>query len=108
MNTRWFSLRRRLLVLLLGGGAACWVATLVWSYADAHHEIDELFDAQLAQTAQALLAIGRRHGEPEVEALEGRLHRYQRKVAFQIWHDDGQLILRSPNAPAEPLTLAAD
>lgn len=104
MNTRWFSLRRRLLLLLLGGVSACWVATLVWSYADAHHEIDELFDAQLAQTAQALLAISRRHGEREVEDLEGRQHRYQRKIAFQIWHDDGQLILRSPNAPAAPLT----
>ena len=55
-GTRWFSLRRRLLGLLLGGLTACWLAAMVLIWHDSHHEIDELFDAQLAQTAQALLA----------------------------------------------------
>ncbi|MBL8491454.1 MAG: sensor histidine kinase N-terminal domain-containing protein [Rhodocyclaceae bacterium] len=106
MTTRWFSLRQRLLAMLLGGMAACWLVTLAWSFADAHHEIDELFDAQLAQTAQALLAISRRHGDHEIESLEGRLHPYQRSLAFQIWHRDGELLLRSPNAPTGPLAQA--
>ena len=55
--TRWFSLRRRLLGLLLGGIGAVWSLTLLLSYLDAQHEIDELFDAQLAQSAQTLLAL---------------------------------------------------
>lgn len=119
--TRWFSLRRRLLLLLLGGVSAGWLVTLVWSYADAHHEIDELFDAQLAQTAQALLAHGgglrrqpkvrdkpRGHDDDEddhddeVREPERVIHRYQSLVLFQIWGRDGGLVLRSANAPATP------
>ncbi|CAG0958382.1 partial two-component system, OmpR family, sensor histidine kinase QseC, partial [Rhodocyclaceae bacterium] len=107
--TAWFSLHRRLLALLLGGVSVCWLATLVWSYADAHHEIDELFDAQLAQAAQALLAQSGRHRahdndrHDDVEELEHSAHRYQRALKFQVWHDDGVLVLRSPNAPTTPL-----
>ncbi len=37
MNTRWFSLRRRLLLLLLGGLSLFWLVTLALSYVDAHH-----------------------------------------------------------------------
>ncbi|OHC71363.1 MAG: hypothetical protein A2045_17110 [Rhodocyclales bacterium GWA2_65_20] len=44
--TVWFSLRRRLLVLLLGGVSVCWLATIVWSYIDVHHEIDEMFEVE--------------------------------------------------------------
>jgi len=36
-TTRWFSLRRRLLLLILGGASACWLATMVLIYFDAHH-----------------------------------------------------------------------
>lgn len=46
MNTVWFSLRRRLLALLLGGVSACWLGTVVWSYIDVHHEIDEMFEVE--------------------------------------------------------------
>lgn len=116
-STTWFSLRRRLLLLILGGVSVCWLTMVVWSYADAHHEIDELFDAQLAQTAQSLLALGSRYREAlddeddddkrhrhGVEKLEKAVHRYQRNTMFQIWHDDGELVLRSHNAPTTPLT----
>lgn len=113
MTTAWFSLHRRLLLLLLGGVSACWLITLGWSYVDAHHEIDELFDAQLVQTAQALFA--QRHAfkdkehddddDPhEVLEQERVVHPYQSQVLFQIWHRDRQLAVRSTNAPAEVLT----
>jgi two-component system, OmpR family, sensor histidine kinase QseC len=46
VNTAWFSLRRRLLLMLLGGVSACWLATVVWSYVDVHHEIDEMFEVE--------------------------------------------------------------
>lgn len=116
--TAWFSLRRRLLWMLLGGVSVCWLVTLAWSYVDARHEIDELFDARLAQTAQALLA--QRHdfrrrdedgrddddddGKPAPPEPERLLHHYQSRAMFQIWHADGVLALRSPNAPESPLT----
>lgn len=105
MATAWFSLRRRLFFLLLGGLSACWVGMLVLSYMDAHHEIDELFDAQLAQAAQTLLALA---GEVENEHLEEENdfagHKYQRRLRYQIWKSDGRLVLRSLNAPRTTLT----
>jgi two-component system sensor histidine kinase QseC len=105
MTTAWFSLRRRLLGLLLGGVAAAWLVTMVFSYIDAHHEVDELFDAQLAQAAQTLLALAS-HDEGEyIEIDLGDVaHKYQRRLRFQIWRADGKLLMRSNNAPETPLT----
>jgi two-component system sensor histidine kinase QseC len=106
MSTVWFSLRRRLLGLLLGGVSAAWLATMVFSYIDAHHEVDELFDAQLSQSAQTLLALAS-HDEGEgVEDLGAAGHKYQRRLRFQIWRADGKLLIRSNNAPQTPLTTA--
>lgn len=101
--TQWFSLRRRLLGLLLGGVSVAWLATVVLSYIDAHHEVDELFDAQLAQAGQALLALASHEGD-DIEELGEVAHKYQRRLRFQIWRRDGQLLLRSNNAPDAPLT----
>ncbi len=104
MTTAWFSLRRRLLGLLLGGVAAAWLATMVFSYIDAHHEVDELFDAQLAQAAQTLLALAGHEEGDDIEDLGDVAHKYQRRLRFQIWRADGKLLMRSKNAPETPLT----
>ncbi|RIX43610.1 MAG: two-component sensor histidine kinase [Rhodocyclales bacterium GT-UBC] len=104
MNTVWFSLRRRLLGLLLGGVAAAWLVTMVFSYADAHHEVDELFDAQLAQAAQTLLALAAHDRDHDIEDFGDAAHKYQRRLRFQIWRHDGKLLMRSHNAPEQPLT----
>ncbi len=104
MTTRWFSLRRRLLGMLLGGVAVAWSLMMLFSALDAHHEVDELFDAQLAQSAQTLLAMAGQDEDEEIEDLGKVEHKYQRRLHFQIWHADGRLLLRSHNAPATPLT----
>lgn len=104
MNTAWFSLRRRLLGLLLGGVSIAWLATMGFSALDAHHEVDELFDAQLAQSAQTLLALASHEADDEIEDLGPGAHKYQRRLRFQIWRADGRLLLRSGNAPTTPLT----
>jgi two-component system sensor histidine kinase QseC len=104
VTTAWFSLRRRLLGLLLGGVAAAWLATMVFSYVDAHHEVDELFDAQLAQAAQTLLALASHDEGDDIEDLGDVAHKYQRRLRFQIWRADGKLLMRSKNAPETPLT----
>ncbi len=103
MNTAWFSLRRRLLSLLLGGVAVAWLVTMVFSYIDAHHEVDELFDAQLAQAAQTLLALAD-HGDDDIDDISDMAHKYQRRLRFQIWQADGTLLLHSKNSPLGPLT----
>lgn len=105
MTTKWFSLRRRLLGLLLGGVAAAWLVTMVFSYIDAHHEVDELFDAQLSQAAQTLLALASHEEGEDIEDLGEATHKYQRRMRFQIWRDDGTLLMRSKNAPKSPLTV---
>ena len=114
-NTRWFSLRRRLLLPLLTGVTLYWLAILVWVYADTHHEIDELFDAQLAQAAQSILALGKsqleelaEHGtnapQYALDEFAHSVHPYQRQIMFQIWHGRDTLVSRSANAPMAPLT----
>jgi two-component system sensor histidine kinase QseC len=104
MKTTWFSLRRRLLGLLLGGVSAAWLATMVFSYIDAHHEVDQLFDAQLAQAAQTLLALASHENDDGIGDLGNTTHKYQRQLRFQIWRADGTLVLRSNNAPEQVLT----
>ena len=68
---------------------------------DTGHELDELLDAHLAQAA-SLLVMQR------LDDLEGdnfppppTLHKYQTRVAIQVWHE-GRLVVRSTNAPEAP------
>jgi two-component system sensor histidine kinase QseC len=104
-DTRWFSLRHRLTALLLGGVTACWLIAMGWTFIDLHHEVDELFDAQLAQSAQVLLAMGSHDADDDdLLELDGTLERHQRTLMFQVWDREGELVLRSANAPTTPLT----
>jgi signal transduction histidine kinase len=43
-TTRWFSLRRRLLVWLLGGVTAGWLAAVGFAYVETRHEVMELLE----------------------------------------------------------------
>lgn len=107
MTTTWFSLRRRLLLLILGGVSVLWMVMLALSYLDAHHEIDELLDAQLAQTAQTLLALASHEaheGDEGIAELGDEADKHQHNLRFQIWGTDGVLLMRSQNAPITPLT----
>ncbi|MFA7269133.1 MAG: ATP-binding protein [Sterolibacterium sp.] len=108
MNTAWFSLRRRLLLPILGGATVLWLAMLVLSYLDAHHEIDELLDAQLAHTAQTLLALASheaREGDDGIAKLGEETDKHHHKLRFQVWGADGALLMRSHNAPTTPLAI---
>ncbi len=112
------SIRRHLLLTLLSITVLVWTVTVITSYYDARHEIGELFDAQLAQSARTLLSVAGH----ELEELEGRTldsahihfhadnplladgHAYEHKLAYQLWKQpDNTLILRSFNAPNTPL-----
>jgi two-component system sensor histidine kinase QseC len=89
---------------LLGGVAVGWLAALVFTYLDAHDEIDELFDAQMVQVAQTLLALASEYDDDDdIARLDSDGHKYQKKFAFQLWDADGHLLLRSPGAPTIPL-----
>lgn len=107
------SLRRRLLLILLVLFVAAWVVLAAFSYRNARHEIEELFDAELAQSARVLLALTQHEldepGEMDAGTEFGAIpadsvigHRYEKKIAFQVWLGE-RLLLRSPSAPDTPL-----
>lgn len=99
-----YSLKRRLLLALLGSIALVWLATAVFSYFDARDELDELLDAHLAQSASLLLAqTGRESGEIDTEHMP-QLHKRARSVAIQMWERGEVLRLHSASAPAERLS----
>lgn len=95
------SLQGRLLLLVLGTSLAVWLATAALTWRDARHELDELLDGHLAQAA-ALLVAQQARGEDDERVDAPTLHRYAPRVVFQVFHE-GQLAMRSANAPAQPL-----
>lgn len=60
--------------------------------AHARHEIDELFDAQLAQMARTLLAQRQQHDDNEDHRPALHRHEYERKIGFALFDDKGELI----------------
>lgn len=113
------SIRQRTLGLsLLVFGLSMLVIGFI-SYRYAAHEIEELYDASLAQNARLLEGL-LQAPLPDTDrnvllnSLESALqrahesdkrfagHRYESKLAFQLWEDD-RLLLRSASAPETPL-----
>ncbi len=94
-----FSLKRRLLLTLLGSIAFVWLATAAFSYFDAVHELDELLDAHLAQSA-AMLATQAGHEVEEIDTDHTpQLHKHAKRAAFQIWENGSALRLHSASIP---------
>lgn len=85
-----------------------WLLAALWTWTQARHEAEELFDAHLVQAASLLIAqtgVELEHEDDEAfgETHAPSLHRHGRRVAFQVWIDR-QLRLHSANAPATPLS----
>lgn len=98
-----FSLKRRLLVMALTAITLVWLGATAFTYKDARREFDEVLDAHLAQVA-ALLVTQATHEIDELETEHAPLlHKYARRVAFQVWENGRQLRLHSANAPQLPL-----
>ena len=122
MKSKYFSLRRHLVigivsatVLILGGVAFA-------TYWALEHETDEIFKARLATSARVLEALitdqieHRPPNDPISISLPASIetnssatgdssgHEYERKIAFQVWNDTGLLLAKSESAPAKPLS----
>jgi len=98
------SIKRRLLIVLLATILLAWIATLLLSYRDTRHELDELLDAHLAQSASLLIAQVGHEADDIDDEHAPPVHRYSRKVAFQIWEKGKRLLLHSASAPNVPLS----
>lgn len=100
------SVRRRLLILLLSAVSGAWIIAATVSFRDARHEVSEVLDAHLAQTA-SLMTVRRDsdedHDEVDTEHAPV-LHRYGRRLMFQVWEEGTTLGLHSLNAPDTPLS----
>lgn len=107
------SLRRRTLALVLGLMLLGTLAMTLFNYFDSAHEVEEIYDAQLAHSARLLQGLMRtpvQAGERaglyrafnEALAQAGQRkpgHPYESKLAFQVWNGAGQLLVRSAGAP---------
>jgi two-component system sensor histidine kinase QseC len=106
--TRPASLKFRLVGLTVVAGALVWLVTLGFSYVEARHEVDEMLDGHLAQAASVLLVqAGDDLDEVDTEHAP-LLHKYARRVAFQVYDGHGRLGLHSANAPNTPLAQGGD
>ncbi|OUR63284.1 hypothetical protein A9Q73_09545, partial [Bermanella sp. 47_1433_sub80_T6] len=109
-----YSIRRYLTFNLICWALVMTVVPGVLVYFDAAHEVEEIFDANLAQSTRVLHGIINRqsikHKQDILDSLhlkdsleDDYAHAYEKKLAFQIWDGD-ELILKSPFAPTSHLS----
>ena len=104
------SLQARLLALLLLMVTLVWIGAAALTWFDASHELDELLDGHLAQSAALLIVQQTGHGA-ESAADHGKdhlddapsLHKYAPRVAYQVFHED-KLAMSSANAGTTPMS----
>lgn len=96
------SLQHRLLWLLLSVISAVWLLACWNIYQDTQDEVEELFDANLAQTAKVLYRLLEHeildHDNAHFLTQELELkHRYERKIAFSVRNNAGEILASSSN-----------
>lgn len=107
------SLRHRTLWLVLALLILGTVTISIYNFHDTGHEIAEIYDAQLAQSARLLQGVVQMPlpGEQQQQMYEafnnalsqaGRHkvgHPYESKMAFQVWDLHGNSLIRSASSP---------
>jgi len=97
------SIRKRLLISLLGLWIVIWGAITLVAVERSHHEVEELLDAQLAQTARVLDSIATAGQLSDLGSDPQRLspigHAYETKISLQLW-DRGELASTFGAAPS--------
>ncbi|WP_295398830.1 ATP-binding protein [uncultured Thiocystis sp.] len=100
------SIRRRLLLSLSLVWTVIWIAIALIAWNRSGHEVGELMDAQLAQTAHFLRQITLAGDLPSIAGAPQTLspigHPYESMISFQLWRED-VLIGSFGAAPQEPL-----
>jgi len=109
------SMRRRTLALVLGLMLLGTLAMTLFNYFDSTHEVEEIYDAQLAHSARLLQGLMRTPVREEERAGLYRAfnealaqagqrskpgHPYESKLAFQVWDSSGHLLVHSAGAPS--------
>lgn len=104
MRLREISIQTRLTLLVLCSVLLFGMIASYASYTNALEEVDEIFDAQLAQFAQNLMILAA-HTDSDADheqngPMPPLVHKYQQTLAFQVRNTDKKfprLLLRSDN-----------
>lgn len=108
------SIRRRTLTLIIGLLLTGLLILSLFNLHDSNHEIAEVYDAQLAQNARLLLGVmhmplaSKERGElyqafnkalgDAMPRVDG--HPYESKIAFQVWNNQGEVLVHTASAPS--------
>lgn len=109
-----YSIRRYLTLNLTFWALVMTLIPALVVYYEAAHEVEEIFDANLAQSSRVLQGVITRqtiHNKQQIlDSLNlndasgpDNSHEYERKLAFQIW-DKEKRIINSPFAPIAKLS----
>ena len=103
--TRAYSLRRRLLVSVLGASVTVWLVSLAIVVGVAWRESSEVFDDALEEGARLALVLGRAlpgAGAPQPAARETGGDPIKLKIYYQLVAPDGRVLHRADDAPHQP------
>lgn len=125
MSIRSHLLFRLIIVSIFLVGGTAWLG-----YEDVRQETRELFDAQLVRSARLTLSLAQaQYADSGFSKIQEYLdenglsvmyidfekksdqqqmknaHIYETKLAFQIWDNEGNLLVKSYNAPLEPMAM---
>ncbi len=104
------SIRQNLLLLVLGAVFISWAVVSLFVYNSAKHEIEEVYDAHLVQSAKLLASLVRHELEEahqlqiEMDDFLPAVHKYESKISFIVYYGDGKVMTRSASAPMLPVT----
>lgn len=112
------SIRNRLLIFLLTLVPLAWLLSAIIGYFDIRHKAEELFDAQLMQSARLIIAVSRHEmAENHSFSVISRIFSYgagdrnfimeasgRQYFAYQIWILPHKLVARSDHAPDQRLS----
>ncbi len=103
------SIRQNLLLLVLTAVFISWIVAGFFIYYSTQHEAEEVYDAQLVQSAKLLASLVR-HQMNEAHQLQIDIddflpivHKYETKISFSIYYHDGTLMTRSSSSPLLPV-----
>ncbi len=103
------SIKRRMLVILLGIFAVVWMSVATITFMNVRREVRDVFDAQLAQAARVLATLVRDEvkelgegGAIADDALSIQIHDLEPDFMFQVLLDD-TVVMRSQSAPMAPI-----
>lgn len=100
-----YSLRRRLIVSILGASVLVWAASLAVVVHVAWRETSDVFDDALEESARLVLALGDPRSQPGSPAgLAARGEAAKLELHYQLVDGAGRVLRRGEDAPAEPFS----